>query len=105
MSTEPIESPPSAGPEVNTQSTKPDVKQERAETVEESTTKPIEAPQSTIPEVVQTVDDIYDFDGLSGNNMELDLYSDIEKEMSDMEMDNVSMGDIDDIEKEILDEL
>ena len=37
--------------------------------------------------------------------MELDLYSDIEKEMSDMEMDNVSMGDIDDIEKEILDEL
>ena len=32
---------------------------------------PIEAPQSTIPEVVETVDDIYDFDGLSGRNTTL----------------------------------
>ena len=34
---------------------------------------PIEAPKSTIPEVVETVEDIYDFDGLSGRNIYLIL--------------------------------
>lgn len=37
------------------------------ETIEEPPI-PIEAPKSTIPEVVETVNDIYDFDGLSGRN-------------------------------------
>lgn len=34
--------------------------------VVEETPIPIEAPKSTIPDVVETVEDIYDFDGLSG---------------------------------------
>lgn len=102
--TEPVES---VEPEVKNQSTESNGNQQQEEPSqkqEELVPIPIEAPQSTIPEVVQTVEDIYDFDGLSGSVSELLSQLDIEK-MSDMEMDNVSMGDIDDIEKEILDEL
>ena len=103
--TEPVESvepetkDPTTEANGNQQQEEPNQKQEDPVPI------PIEAPQSTIPEVVQTVEDIYDFDGLSGSISEILSQLDIEKEMSYVEMDNVSMGDIDDIEKEILDEL
>ena len=79
------------------------------ETIEEPPT-PIEAPKSTIPEVVETVDDIYDFDGLSGRNTTLYWLIDFEKDLEDVDLEDVDlegvdMSDMDDIEKDILDEL
>ena len=69
--TEPVES---VEPEVKNQSTESNGNQQQEEPSqkqEELVPIPIEAPQSTIPEVVQTVEDIYDFDGLSGSVSEL----------------------------------
>ena len=44
-----------------------EVKEEKAEKKTEEVIQPV---MSTIPEVVHTVDDIYDFDDISGNNEE-----------------------------------
>lgn len=103
--TEPVESVEPETKDPTTEANGNQQQEEPHQKQEDSVPIPIEAPQSTIPEVVQTVEDIYDFDGLSGSISEILSQLDIEKEMSDVEMDNVSMGDIDDIEKEILDEL
>ena len=73
----------------------PPVEEKKEEPPADVAPVPIEAPISTIPEVVHTVEDIYDFDNMS----------DIEKEMGDVDLDEVDSGDLSDIEAEILAEL
>lgn len=67
--------------------------------------EPMEAPSSTIPEVVHTVEDIYDFDDMSGIKWYMKWKIDIEKEMGDVDLEEVEDGDLSDIEAEILAEL
>ena len=79
---------------------------EAEKTVEMKPEEAIQPVESTIPEVVHTVDDIYDFDDISGKDIDFNCWwIDIEKEIGEIDLEDVDLDDLGDIDKEILSEL
>ena len=79
---------------------------EAEKAVEMKPEEAIQPVESTIPEVVHTVDDIYDFDDISGRDVDFNCWwIDIEKEIGEIDLEDVDLDDLGDIDKEILSEL